>query len=203
MGKVKCKCSVCRKVYFVFPCRLPTKYCSHGCQSKKRAKEQRAAIKRLSEKEKRELLKERILRRVNKVDGCWIWTGCLDPYGYGDMTFLGQSMRVHRAAYFAWKRKIPKGGWVCHTCDLPACCNPDHLFLGDARSNRQDAAKKGRFDSCRGENHYFSKLKDKDVEKMLRLFNECIPMKMIAKIFGVSLSTVENIKYGKNWKHIK
>jgi len=202
MAKVKCKCTVCKKVYFVFPGRAASKFCGHHCQAVKRARDQRAAIKRLTAAEKRELLKERILRRINKVDGCWIWTGCLDQAGYGDMTFLGKSLRVHRAAYAAWNGKIPKGKFVCHTCDLPACCNPDHLFLGSPLANRRDAAKKGRFDSCRGENHYYSKLKNKDVEKMKRLFKEDIPMKMIAKIFGVSLGTVENIKYGRGWKHI-
>lgn len=200
---VKVKCIVCKKTYCVHPCRLPVKFCSHKCQAKKRAKDQKAAIKHLTVAERRELLKERIFRRVNKVDGCWIWTGCIDKYGYGDMTFLGESIGTHRAAYKAWNGKIPKGKFVCHTCDLPACCNPEHLFIGTPLLNTRDAIKKGRFDSCKGENHYFSKLKDKDVEKMKRLFKESIQMKMIAKIFGVSLSTVENIKYGRNWKHVK
>lgn len=202
MAKVKCICVACKKEYFVFPCRLPTRYCSHSCQAAERSKSQKKLIKGYSVTKKKELLKERILNRVSKVDGCWVWNGCLDRDGYGDMTFLGESMSVHRAAYFAWTRKIPKGKFICHKCDLPACCNPEHLFVGNAASNRKDAVEKGRFDSCKGENHYYSKLKNKDVEKMRRLFKENIEMKMIAKVFGVSLSTVENIKYGRSWKHL-
>lgn len=201
MSKVKCKCDVCKKDYFVFKCRLPTKYCSHRCQTIKRIKYLRKTIRSYSVIEKRELLKDRILKRISKVDECWIWNGCLNR-GYGDMTFLGESISVHRAAYFAWKGKIPSGKFICHKCDLPACCNPDHLFIGDAASNRKDAFDKGRFNSCIGENHYYSKLKNKDVEKMKRLFDGDIPMKMIAKIFGVTVSTVESIKYRRSWKHI-
>lgn len=202
MAKVKCVCSVCKKKYLVFPCRLPTKYCSHSCQAKKKAADQREIINGYTEKEKKELLKERISRRVIDIDGCWIWNGCVDRDGYGDMTFLGKSIRAHRASYSCWNGKIPNGKFVCHTCDIPACCNPKHLFIGTAAVNRKDAVKKGRFNSCRLENHYNAKLKNKDVVKMWRLFKKDVPMKMIAKIFGVSLSTVENIKYGRNWKHI-
>lgn len=33
---------------------------------------------------------------------------------------------------------------VCHTCDNPRCCNPNHLFLGTHAENIQDCAQKHR-----------------------------------------------------------
>ena len=29
-------------------------------------------------------------------------------------------------------------------CDVPLCCNPHHLFIGDQRINMQDRYAKGR-----------------------------------------------------------
>jgi hypothetical protein len=34
--------------------------------------------------------------------------------------------------------------FICHTCDTPRCCNPKHLWLGDAKSNADDRDQKGR-----------------------------------------------------------
>jgi hypothetical protein len=43
---------------------------------------------------------------------------------------------------------IPPGLLVCHSCDNPPCCNPNHFFLGTALDNNGDAKRKGR--TCSG-----------------------------------------------------
>lgn len=102
---------------------------------------------------------------------CWLWTGSKTADGYGHHTirngrkFFG--MRVHRVAWFLTHGQIPDGMNVLHKCDVRACANPAHLFLGTCKDNSEDMVNKGRQSSgdahyartqpeklSRGDNHY-------------------------------------------------
>lgn len=95
------------------------------------------------------LLWKRLEPKVNKIPGgCWIWTGYINSWGYGEIGFRYTSWRVHRVAYWRFKGPIPPKMQVCHSCDTPACCNPDHLWLGTNKQNHMDARAKKR---CRAQ----------------------------------------------------
>lgn len=51
---------------------------------------------------------------------------------------------THRVAWEVTNGPIPKGISVCHRCDNPPCCNPQHLFLGTQSDNNLDMVEKLR-----------------------------------------------------------
>jgi len=77
--------------------------------------------------------------------GCWIWTGPKNRDGYGRSTAQGIPYLAHRAAYELLVAPIPEGLKVCHSCDKPACINPEHLFIGTQADNINDSVRKGRW----------------------------------------------------------
>ncbi len=77
--------------------------------------------------------------------GCWLWDAGVDKDGYGKIQVTGKSWRAHRYMYFLEHGSLPDDLMVCHTCDVPACINPVHLFLGTGKDNLQDMAKKGKY----------------------------------------------------------
>lgn len=75
---------------------------------------------------------------------CLIWCGAIDSWGYGRFAWRGKARKSNRVAYTIAKGDIPDGLSVLHTCDTPACVNPDHLFLGTHKENMEDRDAKGR-----------------------------------------------------------
>lgn len=92
----------------------------------------------------------RLWAKVNKSapNGCWEWNGARDPNGYGRIQVMKDgkwgARLTHRTAYELLKGPIPDDLHLCHRCDNPPCCNPDHLFPGTPLDNITDAKLKGR-----------------------------------------------------------
>lgn len=82
--------------------------------------------------------------RVNKTATCWLWLGAPTPDGYGRLFDKGFNWAVHRWAYARLVGSIPDGMWVLHKCDVRACVNPDHLYLGTVLENNRDTTNRGR-----------------------------------------------------------
>lgn len=145
------------------------------------------------------ITKERIEAKVLRIPeaGCWIWTGSTMVRGYGEIISENKKHYAHRASYEAFVGPIPKGFYVCHSCDTPACVNPYHLFAGTQKNNLVDMVKKGR--STRGERNSQAKLTEEQVKFVRTSTQSC---NSLAKQLNVSCSTLSAIRRNESWHHV-
>lgn len=136
-------------------------------------------------------------------DECWLWKGAVhNRKGYGYMRVMGRNLLAHRMAYVISSGSLPDLSLkVCHRCDVPACCNPKHLFLGTYAENNRDRHNKGR--TVIGEGNGKAKL---DEARVLEIRERAAASESTADLaaeFGVARRTVQYIVSGKRqWAHV-
>ena len=140
---------------------------------------------------------------------CWIWTGPLDAYGYGQMRLTGRAMcKMHRFSYESVNGMIPDGKQVNHNCHVRNCVNPDHLYVGTQQENMADMLRAGRHAPSEltrhlGEAHGMRKLSAADV-KIIRSRYAAggISQRALGKEFGVSNQLVSMVVRRKIWDFV-
>lgn len=75
---------------------------------------------------------------------CWLWIGPKRAYRYGKFFFRGKHLAAHRFMYELCHGEIPLGLIICHTCDVPLCVNPKHLYAGTQKDNMRDCIERKR-----------------------------------------------------------
>ncbi len=133
---------------------------------------------------------------------CWNWIGSKNDAGYGKLWFTSKFWLAHRFSYTIHCGEIPAGLLVCHHCDNPSCVNPEHLFLGTQKDNMIDCGSKGRIrvGDRKGERHPLAKLTLGDVIVIKSQVGA--NQNELARNYGVSSRTINDIITGKNWKHV-
>ena len=132
--------------------------------------------------------------------GCWLWTGT-GTGGYGLIRYGRKMVRAHRVSWLL-HRGDPGRLHVLHRCDVPACVNPDHLFLGTHAENMRDMAKKGRSGAPCGEQQGGAKLTAEKVREIRRMRTEGASYVDLAPLFGVSDVQVRNIALRRSWRSV-
>lgn len=160
-------------------------------------------------------VEERFWEKVEKTPYCWVWTGASSRSKNHRKGRFYLDEKLWLASRFMWvhllNRPLPDGHFVLHTCDNGLCVRPEHLFSGTQKDNMQDAVRKGRmhlqshpkntpknlpWPRLSGEGHPNARL---DANQAREIFKSNQSAPALAKIYGVSKSTIRDLRAGITW----
>lgn len=134
-------------------------------------------------------------------EGCWEFVGGRTGANYGAVSIRKFEQKgAHIIAFEYFNGPIQKGMQVCHSCDNPPCCNPEHLFLGTYQDNKNDEVAKGRH--AFGERVGNSKLTEEEVIEIRQLLVQGYSLASIGRAFNVTKQAIWRIREGLCWRHL-
>lgn len=150
----------------------------------------------------------RFWSRVSCGDGCWEYPGASVKGGYRSVKVHQRRVLAHRFAWENMNGPVPGGLIVMHTCDNPPCVRPDHLRLGTQLDNIGDMVAKGRNRTggakTAGSANGQAKLTPDQVRAIRSAYLPRVrSLSMLAREFGVSVSSVHEIVSGRRWRTIE
>lgn len=130
------------------------------------------------------------LVRLGKApNDCWEWIGNVNKRtGYGKKQWYGKTVLAHRWVWEMFFGKIPEDKVINHKCSNRSCVNPAHLEVVTPIENFRHGNS------------------TKLTPEIVRAIRESEPQwgdrNRIAKKYGVTPSTVSDIRYGRSWTDI-
>lgn len=156
---------------------------------------------RVARRNSLEVVSARFWPLVAKGTACWLWQGRTQGNnGYGSFHHRGRHLGSHVFSWILHRGPVPDGLCVLHTCDVPLCVNPAHLFLGTPADNARDRDAKGR--GARGERVGAAKLTPAQVGEMRRLRATGLSTTRLGVLFGIDRSTAWRVVTGELWPHL-
>lgn len=146
---------------------------------------------------------EQILERTKLTEsGCMEWQRAIGSHGYGVVWFNGKLWTSHRLVASFIYGLHSNAFHVMHSCDNRKCCNPEHLSFGTPHENMIDKWLKGRASggSMKGESHPSAKLTESQVSEIRLAYGPGTTTSDLAKLYGVSNTTIKNIINQVSWK---
>ncbi len=130
---------------------------------------------------------ERFIKYISTTNTkCWDWLSSKDRKGYGELnSYKYGTIKAHRISYALFKGYFHFKLFVCHHCDNPSCCNPEHLFLGDVKDNSDDRKSKGKM---------WLKLSNETKQQLIHTYQTTnLNQFELAKLFNISQTHVSRI----------
>lgn len=199
------------KMFRVTACSINNQCANHGIKLKPLLPD----LPTESAEFKSRLWHMRVFPRLVANGECLEWVRASSSAGYGQIRAGGKIVILHRLAYEVSNgvSGLPPGLFVCHKCDNPRCCNPQHLFLGTPVDNARDMMNKGRGNgqfvkgvaayTARGEKASNAKLTEEEVLLARKIHKEFgIGHKRLAPHFGISKAGMAAILKRRTWTHI-
>lgn len=133
-------------------------------------------------------------------NACWLWNTGTDIENYGKATWENKPILAHQLSWFIEHGVMPKMA-LLHSCDVPACVNPNHLREGTCKENSEDSVQRGR--NIKGSRHPLAVLTESKVRRIKRLLQQGrLSQRAIADQFKVNKSKISHINTGISWKHV-
>ena len=147
------------------------------------------------------ILLSRVTKRIVVDDnGCHLWTGTVqDPGGYGLIKVQRVQMSVHRIVWRLANGPIAQGIYICHSCDVPRCCNIEHLFSGTPSENMKDMQEKGRSRYNMRDTGRRAILTAEEVEQLRHLRAAGSKIAELVARFGIKTRQVHYILSNESW----
>jgi len=162
--------------------------------------------------------------RVNtNMSPCWITFASKSTGGYGQIQHKKIKWNIHRLSFWLHNNKpeLTRSDQICHKCDNPECSNPEHLYLGNAKTNAIDTierirntqpkkeVKKGNWSRINqlgdqsGENNQTAILTWEKVRTIRKKKADGLKygeLKKMAEEYGIAYITIQKIVDGSLWK---
>lgn len=153
--------------------------------------------------------------RSGGPDACHPWLGTPEADGYGRFRQRTRNRTSHAVAWeLAHGEPVPEGHDIdhechnearrrgeCHTgvCPHRLCCNPAHLV---ARTRRDHIHATDRGEPLRGSANGFAVLTEADIPQIRADLAAGLSLRIIGLKYGVSPSTIREVKHGRIWTHV-
>jgi hypothetical protein len=142
---------------------------------------------------------KRFWAKVEKTDGCWLWTARCSTKGYGQIKYKNKNLHAHRVSLeLALNRPIRDGFVVAHLpviCHNRACVNPAHLREATQSENTLDMRLDGTM--FIGKDNKKPRQFTEDQIRAIRADDRV--QRVIAEEYGCCKQNIWHIKNKKNY----